>query len=111
MLFGWDCQRAIKGLSALYLNDLRVSLVDKGCIYLPQDTVSTLHIANMEQTFNQNKQVFNRLYLRLELGLTPNVGQLTSSSNNYNCFMDISLAGIDNMVTTQLVSIGINATF
>ena len=111
LLFGWDCQRAIKGLSALYLNDLRVSLVDKGCIYLPQDTVSTLHIANMEQTFNQNKQVFNRLYLRLELGLTPNVGQLTSSSNNYNCFMDISLAGIDNMVTTQLVSIGINATF
>ncbi len=111
VLFGWNCQRALRGITAFYINDMRASLVLRGVLYSQDDTVENMHFMHFSKSFNQNLDYFNELLLRFELGLTPNISNLASSSNNLNLFIDFGLDFIDLIPVPGMANIGLKATF
>ena len=103
ILFGYDIQKAIPGIRALFANDFNVSFVYTGGFITPDDLYKQnwkfFHLNDFISRI-QAKEMNYSYYLSLKssIGLTPNFGGLASSSNKMMIFAQISWLSSNKLV-------------
>lgn len=116
LLFAYEIQRAIPGLSALFINDVLLTLQYSGGFNYsdPEDCARNWHLAYIGKYVNQalQGQLDYRDYatVKLSLGFTPNIGSFANNQYRNNFYFSYSFGKSRNL-PSQIWSLGLEARF
>lgn len=116
VLFGWDIQKAMPGISALFINDLILTAgYTSGFDYLTnKDYETDWHFVYAGKYLNQIKDgtIKYRDYytVKVSLGFTPNIGSFANSQMRNNFYMCYHLGKKANL-PEKVFEIGLEAKF
>ena len=116
VLFGYDIQKAIPGVSAIFTNDVILTFgYTGGYDYLStQDYERNWHFLYVEEYLNliKNQKIkYKDFYtLKLSLGFTPNIGSFANSQTRMNFYVCVNLGKEENR-PEKIVNCGLEAKF
>ncbi|MBR5400178.1 MAG: hypothetical protein IK102_00075 [Treponema sp.] len=116
LLFGYNIQKAIPGVSALFINDVILTLRYMGGFDFADiaDYDVNWHIAYLDKYVRQiaDGTIKYRDYatIKLTLGFTPNVGGFADTQFRYNFFLSYSFGKKENL-PQKLFDLGLEAKF
>ena len=116
LLFGYDIQRAIPGVSALYINDVEVSIKYTGGTDFTQtaDYEKNWHIAYLDEYIKQAAEgkfkYRDYATVKLSLGFTPNVGAFAENQFRNNLYIAYSFGKKQNL-PQKVLDFGLEAHF
>ena len=116
LLFGYDIQKAIPYCSALFLNDIILTLnYIGGYDYASSDDYSqNWHIRYSADYFNQIKSgdLSSKDYalVKLSLGFTPNIGAFANPNNRMNFYLSYAFGKKQNL-PEKLFNLGFEGKF
>ena len=116
ILLGYNIQRAVRGISALFINALTVSLQYTGALDFPNiDTYSTnwhflLLPSYIDELKNNKFKYKDYASLKLKLGFTPNIGTFANSNARFNLYCAWNFGKEENL-PADIISFGFEGKF
>ncbi len=115
ILFAFEIQKAVPFFTILYLNDLYISAgyaASLGPGNLTQEGFQVAYLPYYLEGISQGKGVlYDSIYAKLNMELTPNIGILASSNFKLNLFALMSIAIHENSKTRFAWTLGSQASF
>ena len=116
ILFGYDIQKALPGVSALFVNSVALSLVYTSSLGFPQldGNVSNWRFLRMPQyisEFQQKDYIYtDYATLKLSLGVTPNVGTFANPNARFDLYLSYHFGKKQNL-PEKVLEFGFDAKF
>ena len=116
LLFGYDIQRAIPGVSALFINDVIVTLKYTGGFDFANatDYAKNWHIAYIQkyakQAFDGELDYRDYATVKVSVGFTPNVGIFANSQFRNNFYVSYTFGAAQNL-PQKVFNLGLEAKF
>lgn len=116
ILFGYDIQKALPGVSALFVNSVALSLVYTSSLGFPQldGNVSNwrfLRIPQYISEFQQKDYIYtDYATLKLSLGVTPNVGTFANPNARFDLYLSYHFGKKQNL-PEKVLEFGFDAKF
>lgn len=116
LLFGYDIQKAIPGVSALYINDVTLTIKYTGGADFPDsdDYDKNWHIAYLDKYVKQAAdgkfKYHDYATVKLSLGFTPNVGGFADTQFRNNLYISYTFGKKQNL-PQKILDFGLEARF
>ena len=116
ILFGYDIQKAVPGVSALFVNSVALSLMYTCDLGFPQldGTVTSWRFLMLPQyvaEFRKKNYIYtDYASLKLTLGLTPNIGTFANPNARFDLYLSYNFGKKQNL-PQKILDFGIQARF
>ncbi len=115
LIFGYDIQKAMPGISALFINDLIFTFAYTGGFdYQTKDLDKNWHFLYVKDYLNQitrkTLKYKNYYTFKFSLGLTPNIGSAANSQMRNNLYLCLHL-GKKDQLPEKIFTFGFEAKF